>query len=276
MGKDIEVGEYGCKDYQDPPPAPLVDTEELGKWSFYRAIIAEFVATLLFLYVTVLTVIGYKSQSAADECGGVGILGIAWAFGGMIFILVYCTAGISGGHINPAVTFGLLLARKVSLVRAVLYMVAQCLGAVCGCGLVKAFQTVYYVKYGGGANELADGYSTGTGVAAEIIGTFVLVYTVFAATDPKRNARDSHVPVLAPLPIGFAVFMVHLATIPITGTGINPARSFGAAVIYGKHKAWDDQWIFWVGPFVGAAIAAIYHQFVLRAGAAKSVGSFKT
>ncbi|KAH6797695.1 plasma membrane intrinsic protein 2 [Perilla frutescens var. hirtella] len=280
MGKDIEVGgtaaEYGGKDYQDPPPAPLIDVEELGKWSLYRAIIAEFVATLLFLYVTVLTVIGYKSQSAADECGGVGILGIAWAFGGMIFILVYCTAGISGGHINPAVTFGLLLARKVSLVRAVLYIVAQCLGAICGCGLVKAFQEAYYVKYGGGANELADGYSTGTGVAAEIIGTFVLVYTVFSATDPKRNARDSHVPVLAPLPIGFAVFMVHLATIPITGTGINPARSFGAAVIYGKDKAWDDQWIFWVGPFVGAAIAAIYHQFVLRAGAVKSLGSFKS
>ncbi|KAH6797694.1 plasma membrane intrinsic protein 2A [Perilla frutescens var. hirtella] len=280
MGKDIEVGatatEYGGKDYQDPPPAPLIDVEELGKWSFYRAIIAEFVATLLFLYVTVLTVIGYKSQSAADECGGVGILGIAWAFGGMIFILVYCTAGISGGHINPAVTFGLLLARKVSLVRAVLYVVAQCLGAICGCGLVKAFQKAYYVNYGGGANELADGYSTGTGVAAEIIGTFVLVYTVFSATDPKRNARDSHVPVLAPLPIGFAVFMVHLATIPITGTGINPARSFGAAVIYGKDKAWDDQWIFWVGPFVGAAIAAIYHQFVLRAGGAKSIGSFKS
>ncbi|KAG6386310.1 hypothetical protein SASPL_155205 [Salvia splendens] len=243
MGKDIEVGaeHSGGKDYQDPPPAPLIDAEELGKWSFYRAIIAEFVATLLFLYVTVLTVIGYKSQSAADQCGGVGILGIAWAFGGMIFVLVYCTAGISGGHINPAVTFGLFLARKVSLVRAVLYMVAQCLGAVCGCGLVKAFQKAYYVRYGGGANELADGYSTGTGVAAEIIGTFVLVYTVFAATDPKRNARDSHVPVLAPLPIGFAVFMVHLATIPITGTGINPARSFGAAVIYGKDKAWDDQ-----------------------------------
>ncbi|KAG6403752.1 hypothetical protein SASPL_135983 [Salvia splendens] len=253
MGKDIEVGAEhgGGKDYQDPPPAPLIDVEELGKWSFYRAIIAEFVATLLFLYVTVLTVIGYKSQSAADQCGGVGILGIAWAFGGMIFVLV-------------------------SLVRAVLYMVAQCLGAVCGCGLVKAFQKAYYVRYGGGANELSDGYSTGTGVAAEIIGTFVLVYTVFAATDPKRNARDSHVPVLAPLPIGFAVFMVHLATIPITGTGINPARSFGAAVIYGKDKAWDDQWIFWVGPFVGAAIAAIYHQFVLRAGSSKSFGSFKS
>ncbi|CAA0836492.1 Aquaporin PIP2-1 [Striga hermonthica] len=255
MAKDIEVG--GTRDYQDPPPAPLIDPEELGKWSLYRAVIAEFIATLLFLYVTVLTVIGYSSQSAADECGGVGILGIAWAFGGMIFVLVYCTAGISGGHINPAVTFGLFLARKVSLIRAVLYIVAQCLGAICGCGLVKAFQESYYTRYGGGANSLSAGYSTGTGLAAEIIGTFVLVYTVFSATDPKRNARDSHVPVLAPLPIGFAVFMVHLATIPITGTGINPARSFGAAVIYGKGKAWDD-------------------QYILRAGAVKALGSFRS
>ncbi|KAF2589471.1 hypothetical protein F2Q70_00040830 [Brassica cretica] len=247
MAKDVEAvsGEgFQTRDYQDPPPAPLFDPEELTKWSFYRAVIAEFVATLLFLYITVLTVIGYKIQTDSTaggvDCGGVGILGIAWAFGGMIFILVYCTAGISGGHINPAVTFGLLLARKVSLVRAILYMVAQCLGAICGVGFVKAFQSSYYVRYGGGANSLADGYSTGTGLAAEIIGTFVLVYTVFSATDPKRSARDSHVPVLAPLPIGFAVFMVHLATIPITGTGINPARSFGAAVIFNESKPWDD------------------------------------
>ncbi|KAK4480318.1 hypothetical protein RD792_013387 [Penstemon davidsonii] len=272
-----EQGSYGAaKDYHDPPPAPLIDAAELTQWSFYRAVIAEFVATLLFLYITVLTVIGYSSQSADDTCGGVGILGIAWAFGGMIFILVYCTAGISGGHINPAVTFGLLLARKVSLVRGVMYMVAQSLGAICGVGLVKAFQSSYYKRYGGGANVLAPGYSTGTGLAAEIIGTFVLVYTVFSATDPKRNARDSHVPVLAPLPIGFAVFMVHLATIPITGTGINPARSLGAAVIFNQDKAWADHWIFWVGPFIGAAIAAFYHQFILRAGAVKALGSFRS
>ncbi|KAK4761759.1 hypothetical protein SAY87_029643 [Trapa incisa] len=282
MAKDVaEQGSFSAKDYHDPPPAPLIDAAELGKWSFYRAIIAEFIATLLFLYVTVLTVIGYENQTegnkpGTDMCGGVGILGIAWAFGGMIFILVYCTAGISGGHINPAVTFGLLLARKVSLVRAIMYMVAQCLGAICGVGLVKAFQKTYYEQSGGGANILADGYRTRVGVGAEIIGTFVLVYTVFSATDPKRNARDSHVPVLAPLPIGFAVFMVHLATIPITGTGINPARSLGAAVIFNKDRVWDDQWIFWVGPFVGAAIAAFYHQFILRAGAVKALGSFRS
>uniref|UniRef100_A0A7N0UDW0 Uncharacterized protein n=1 Tax=Kalanchoe fedtschenkoi TaxID=63787 RepID=A0A7N0UDW0_KALFE len=277
-GEVAEQGSFSAKDYHDPPPAPLFDAVELTKWSFYRALIAEFIATLLFLYITVLTVIGYQHQinTSADDCAGVGILGIAWAFGGMIFVLVYCTAGISGGHINPAVTFGLFLARKVSLIRAVLYMVAQCLGAMAGVGLVKAFQKAYYNRYGGGANKLNDGYNIGVGLGAEIIGTFVLVYTVFSATDPKRSARDSHVPVLAPLPIGFAVFMVHLATIPITGTGINPARSLGAAVIYNDEKVWDDQWIFWVGPFVGAAIAAFYHQFILRAGAVKALGSFRS
>ncbi|XP_042396428.1 probable aquaporin PIP2-6, partial [Zingiber officinale] len=264
------------KDYHDPPPAPLFDFGELRLWSFYRALIAEFVATLLFLYVSVATVIGYKVQSQGDECGGVGTLGIAWAFGGMIFILVYCTAGISGGHINPAVTLGLFLARKVSLVRAVLYMVAQCLGAICGVGIVKGIMKHQFNQFGGGANSVALGYSKGTALGAEIIGTFVLVYTVFSATDPKRSARDSHVPVLAPLPIGFAVFMVHLATIPITGTGINPARSFGAAVIYNHSKPWHDHWIFWVGPFVGALAAAVYHQFVLRAAAVKALGSFRS
>ncbi|VAH28776.1 unnamed protein product [Triticum turgidum subsp. durum] len=114
-------GDFAAKDYTDPPPAPLIDAAELASWSLYRAVIAEFIATLLFLYITVATVIGYKHQTdpavntAADAaCGGVGVLGIAWAFGGMIFVLVYCTAGISGGHINPAVTFGLFLARKAS------------------------------------------------------------------------------------------------------------------------------------------------------------------
>lgn len=268
-----EHGSVSSKDYEDPPPAPLVDAAEFGLWSFYRALIAEFVATFLFLYIGVATVIGVVE---AKSCGGVGLLGISWAFGGMIFVLVYCTAGVSGGHINPAVTFGLFLARKVSLPRAFFYMVAQCLGAICGAGMVKAFQHSYYVQSGGGANMVNSDYSKGAGLTAEILGTFVLVYTVFSATDPKRNARDSHVPVLAPLPIGFAVFMVHLATIPITGTGINPARSFGAAVVYGHKQSWDDHWIFWVGPFIGAALAAGFHQYILRAGAFKAMGSFRS
>jgi len=270
---EMQGGEQQTQDYTDPPPAPFLDSHELKRWSFYRAAIAEFVATLLFLYITMTTVIENKRLSKGI-CGGVGLLGEAWAFGGMIFVLVYCISGISGGHINPAVTFALFLARKVSLPRALLYVVAQCLGALAGTALVRGIQGSFYASNGGGSNSVSPGYSKATALLAEIIGTFVLVYTVFSATDPKRKARDSHIPVLAPLPIGFAVFMVHLATIPITGTGINPARSFGPAVIYGHQKSWDDLWIFWVGPLIGAAAAAAYHQYVLRAGGIKASRSF--
>jgi hypothetical protein len=144
MAKDIEAsgpeaGEFSAKDYTDPPPAPLIDAAELTQWSLYRAVIAEFIATLLFLYITVATVIGYNHQTDVNAsgpdaaCGGVGILGIAWAFGGMIFVLVYCTAGISGtvhsravfthivisyscnpqhGCVPPPPLFGRMLTRK--------------------------------------------------------------------------------------------------------------------------------------------------------------------
>lgn len=88
-----EVTAHHGKDYTNPPPEPFLGVGELKLWSFYRALIAEFVATLLFLYIAIATVIGYKKS---DPCSSVGLLGIAWAFGGMIFILVYCTAGISG------------------------------------------------------------------------------------------------------------------------------------------------------------------------------------
>lgn len=181
-------------EYNDPPAAPLLDLNECCLWSFYRAIITEFVATFLFIYVIVGTIIGQANEK--NPCGGVGILGIAWCVGGMIFVLVYCTAGISGGHMNPAVTFGFLVARKLTLNRAVLYMVAQCAGAVCGAGMVRELQKTYYYRGGGGVNSLSEGYTKETALIAEILGTFVLVYTVFSATDPKSNARDSHVPVL--------------------------------------------------------------------------------
>ena len=101
----------------------------------------------------------------------------------------------AGGHINPAVTFGLLLARKVSLTRAAFYMMMQCLGAICGAGMVKGFQKSQFEMLGGGANTVSSGYTKGDGLGAEIMATFLLVYTVFSATDAKRNARDSHVPV---------------------------------------------------------------------------------
>jgi aquaporin PIP len=178
----------------------------------------------------------------------------------------------SGGHLNPAVTFGMLVARKMSLIRAAAYMLAQCLGAILGHLFVFLFMYADEQQSSVGVvNVVSRNYSKGAGLGAEFIGTFVLVYTVFSATDPKRNARDSHVPVstyivlaalttngsmvlsrvlsflcyavqvLAPLPIGFAVFVVHLATIPITGTGINPARSLATNLIHrSTAEAMDD------------------------------------
>ncbi|KAF2319028.1 hypothetical protein GH714_012595 [Hevea brasiliensis] len=243
------------KDYTEPPAAPLFEPTELTSWSFYRAGIAEFIATFLFLYISVLTVMGVVK--APTKCSTVGIQGIAWSFGGMIFALVYCTAGISGGHINPAVTFGLFLARKLSLTRALYYMVMQCLGAICGAGVVKGFEGRHqYTLLGGGANSVNPGYTKVMGLVLKLLAPLFLSTLSSLLLMPN---------ILAPLPIGFAVFLVHLATIPITGTGINPARSLGAAIIFNKDKGWDDHWIFWVGPFIGAALAALYHQVVIRA-----------
>ncbi|KAK6790425.1 hypothetical protein RDI58_014225 [Solanum bulbocastanum] len=104
-----------AKNYHEPPPAPFIGTAELKKW----ALIAEFVTTLLLLYIGMLTIIGFVSEKAKnydDPCSGVGLLGIAWAFGGMVFILVYCIVGIW----------------KISLIRGLLYIVVQYLGAICG------------------------------------------------------------------------------------------------------------------------------------------------
>ena len=108
------------KDYKEPPPAPLFEPGELSSWSFYRAGIAEFIATFLFLYITILTVMGVNKSSS--KCASVGIQGIAWAFGGMIFALVYCTAGISGTYLAHNFTklsffmsYSLILLANISL-----------------------------------------------------------------------------------------------------------------------------------------------------------------
>ena len=95
---------------------------------------------------------------------------------------------LPGKHINPAVSFGLLLGRKISLLRTVLDVVLQCMGAICGVGIIKGIMNHPYNSLGGRANQVAAGCSQGTALGAEIIGTFVLVYTVFSATDPKRRS----------------------------------------------------------------------------------------
>lgn len=104
----------------------------------------------------------------------------------------------TGGHINPAVTLGLVLGRRITVNRALVYVVAQMLGSLCGAGLVKALQEVPFDELNGGTNFVNPAFSNSTGLAAEIVGTFVLVYVVYTATDAKRRARDSYVPVSEP------------------------------------------------------------------------------
>lgn len=118
-----------------------------------------------------------------------------WIVTFLEFHLFLFVCWIVGGHINPAVSFGLLVARKITAVRAVAYMVSQCLGAICGAALVKAVMRHPYSTLGGGANSVAPGYSKGTALGAEIIGTFILMFTVLSAIDVERRAHDSFVSV---------------------------------------------------------------------------------
>ncbi|GAQ85890.1 aquaporin [Klebsormidium nitens] len=197
-----------------------------------------------------------------QSSGAVGKLGISFAFGLTIFAIVYSSAGISGGHINPAVTF----AGRISALKGSLYIIAQMVGSICGAAIVHAVNKTLFSQTNGGANFVQPGYDKGDALGVEIIGTFVLITTVFAATDPVRSCREGspHISALAPFAIGVAVFIVHLAIIPIDGTSINPARSFGPAVIYNKDFVWDDQWIFWVGPGIGALVAVFVYEWFIR------------
>ncbi|KAG6482752.1 hypothetical protein ZIOFF_059390 [Zingiber officinale] len=239
------------KHFVDTPPVPLFDPAELSSWSFYRAGIAQFMAIFLFLYITILTVTGMVGSSSRWST--------VLALGGLIFALAYCTGGVSDGHINPAVTFGLFLERKLSLARALFYMVMQCLGAICGAGTVKWLQKGVYENNGSGTSVVAAaGYAKGNGLGAEILATFLFVCMVFYATVFKRRARGSQ-KCADPLQLVYWLYR------PIDiGTGINPARSLGTAIIYDEGHAWDDHWIVWVGPFIGAALAALCRRIVVE------------
>lgn len=263
----------------------LIDDQDRSWTTLAKAVVAEYAVTTMFLFFTIGTVssnchtLDNASRSGADKSldsagfgtcflGTSNVLNIAIAFGFSIFVLVYCAASFSGGHINPAVTFGMFVARKISVLRAVLYMVAQCLGACTGAGLVRAIDDDGWRAAGGGANALSPGFGEAAGWGLETILTMALVFTVFAATDSERATDTAHLPVLAPFAIGMVVFLCHLVAIPLDGCSINPARSFGAAAVSGS---WDNQWVFWVGPLSGAVLAAAIYELIFRTKAHKAV-----
>ncbi len=227
-------------------------TQELSSPGTWRATLAEFIATLLFIFLGAGTVVvtgGIMNEGLTSA----RLVAIAFAHGLAIAILVAATAKISGGHINPAVTFGALVTGKISLTKAVMYVVAQLVGAVVGAWLLTGVIPAA-AQSGLGAHGLGPNITVGGGLVAEIVLTFALVFVIFAvAMDPKGLGH------LAPPAIGFTVLVDHLAGVPITGASMNPARSFGPALVAGL---WGNHWIYWIGPLIGGALAALIYEFI--------------
>ena len=226
----------------------------------WRAVLAELIGTLLFVFVgagSVVVITGVIGVSPLDDVAA--LTAIALAHGLAIALLVAATARISGGHINPAVTFGAVITGRMKLSTGVLYVGAQLTGAVIGALLLEA-AVVGEVEGSLGAHGLNLGAldGEGGGVLVEAVLTFVLVFTVFAtAIDPRGMAN------LAPVAIGLAVLVDHLVGVPLTGASMNPARSFGPALVA---DVWDNHWVYWVGPLAGGGIAALAYYLTFMWG----------
>ena len=226
----------------------------------WRAVAAEFIATGLFVFlgtasVVVVATLGDGKMTTA------GILTIALAHGLAIAVLVAAIARISGGHINPAVTFAAAMTGKMKVSTAMLYVGGQLSAAILGSLLLKGIIAGPF-EVGLGAHGLNSlgiiddqvGNGAGAGLLLEAVLTFALVFVIFAAAIDKKGLTH-----LAPMAIGLMVLVDHLVGISLTGASMNPARSFGPAVVA---NIWTDHWIYWLGPLIGAGVAALVYEFV--------------
>ncbi|XP_075227119.1 aquaporin prip isoform X2 [Lycorma delicatula] len=183
---------------------------------------------------------------------------IAFTFGLTIMALVQSVGHVSGAHINPAVTFGCVVTGKVTIIRALLYILSQCIGAIGGSATMKALLSESVIAKGVGNTGLAPYLTSVQGFGIEFFLGFILVFVVFGACD--ANKGDSKPP--AAVLIGLTVTLGHLVAIDYTGASMNPARSFGSAIIA---NGWANHWIYWVGPSLGGIAAALLYQHVFAA-----------
>ncbi|GLJ29385.1 hypothetical protein SUGI_0579410 [Cryptomeria japonica] len=219
----------------------------------HRAAVAEFFSTLIFVYAAQGSVMACAKMTGSAPTNVGGLVAIALAHGLAFFVGVAVATNISGGHVNPAVTFGALVGGHVSLLRAVMYWIAQLLGSVVACLLLMFTTGKSHIP----VLRVAHGVGAGNALVFEIVMTFGLVYTVYAtAIDAKRGRLG----VIAPLAIGLIVAANILASGAFEGASMNPARAFGPALV---SWSWRYQWIHWVGPFLGAGLAGlIYEHFM--------------
>ncbi|KAM6948706.1 aquaporin-1a.2 [Aplochiton taeniatus] len=219
---------------------------ELGSWVFWRAVLAEFIGMVLFIVFGISSAIGNKNNADQE-------VKVALAFGLAIATLAQSLGHISGAHLNPAISLGLLVSCQISFLRCLLYVLAQMLGAVTASAIVYAVKPSS--NAGLGVNKLNQ-ISEVQGFGIEFFATLQLVLCVLAVTDKRR----SDVTGSAPLAIGLSVGLGHLAAISFTGCGINPARTFGPALIM---ASFDSQWVYWLGPLLGGIAAALIYDFLL-------------
>ncbi|KAK3607001.1 hypothetical protein CHS0354_023399 [Potamilus streckersoni] len=187
------------------------------------------------------------------------IVQIALAFGLGVSTVVWIIGHVSGGHINPAVTCAMLITRRISLARGFLYIVGQLFGAIAGAGILK-FVTPTERQGSLGCTLISPGVNYAMCVGVEFCISFILVLTVFASCDKRRKDLGGSFP----LTIGMSVTMCHLFAVKYTGSSMNPARSYGPAVVMGM---WTDHWVYWVGPILGGVLAGLLYDVVFASNA---------
>ena len=205
---------------------------------------------------------GSAVLAAAFPNVGIGLTGVSIAFGLTVLTMAYAIGHVSGCHLNPAVTVGLVVARRFPVGEMAYYIVAQVVGAIVGAGVL------YLIASGKAGFDLAGGlasngydahspgkYSLVTGLVIEIVMTFMFLVIILGATDKRAPAG------FAPIAIGLGLTLIHLISIPVTNTSVNPARSTGPAVFV-QGWALQQLWLFWVAPVIGAALAGFVYPWI--------------
>ena len=204
---------------------------------------------------------GSAVLAAAFPNVGIGLHGVSVAFGLTVLTMAFTIGPVSGCHLNPAVTVGLAVAGKHPKNEILPYIVAQVIGAMVGAGILyvvatgKAGADIGGFATNGYGEHSPGGYSMMAGLLTEIVATAFFLFVILGSTGGKANLG------FAPISIGLCLTLIHLVTIPVTNTSVNPARSLGPAIIVGG-PALAQLWLFWVGPMVGAFIGAMMYKFV--------------
>ncbi len=205
---------------------------------------------------------GAAVLAAAFPEVGIGLLGVSLAFGLAVLTMAYAVGHISGGHFNPAVTLGLWAGGRFPASEILPYWVVQVIGAIAAAALlyvIASGQPDFSLSSGFAANGFGEnspgGYSMAAALVAEIVLTFFFLLIIMGVTDSRAPAG------FAPLAIGFALILIHLISIPVTNTSVNPARSTGQALFVGDW-ALAQLWLFWVAPLIGGAIGGLAYRWL--------------